>query len=235
MLDLDPSNYIFEFHILPDPTEREIVKHIMIPFLAQLVLGFIAALEVTRGILWFVLGVTILLQTTTNGLLTMLSYRSGTHTFRAYQQLEILVKFNESTIGYLVALGIFVGHVITVVLLWLTIHGYSKTPSFFIYVLQPLSAFFIIFIIILSMKQVVAIAELSNEILCNWRAGCVKRESVNGTFELTTNKYIRRKARSCQLVAVTIGKIKVIEKGFQIDWLSLLMDDLANAVLLIEP
>jgi len=232
MLDLDQWHYVFEAHILPDPTQREIVKHILVPFALRVFACVVAAFEVIRSLLFFFIYVT---PDNYQRLLVVSSHRSQTHTFTAYEQYQLMSQMAENLTGMLSALWLSVGHISTVVLLWLTVCGYAKTQYFLLYATYPLMASWIIAFCVLGMERVVALFEVSNETVGNWRAGCVVRESGNGTFELRINKGIRRKARSLKPVGLTVGKMKIVKKGFEIDWLSLLMDHLTNAVLLIKP
>jgi len=235
ILEFDPLNYIFEAHILPDPTEREIVKHIIIPFALRLFVAVVVVFEGTRSLFFFFVVWVTLLETTTNGLFIVSKQHTMTHIFPAYQQYQLMNQMAESLTGFVAALWLAVGHVSTVVLLWLTVYGYSKTSYILLYVSYPLIALCIMATGVIAMKHFVAVFELSNETVCNWRAGCVVRVSRNGTFELRINKSIRKTAKSLKPVGFTVGKMKVIKKEFQMDWLSLLVDHLTNAVLLIKP
>jgi len=235
VLDLDPFNYIFEARILPDPTEREIMKHIMLPFSLRLFVSAIAVFEGTKNFLFLCIVMVTLLQTTTGGLFIVSSQHTATHIFPAYQQYQLINQMTEGLIGFVAALWLAVAHVSLVILLWLTVYGYSKTRYFLLYVSYPVTAAFVITISVFAMQHAVAIFELSNETVCNWRAGSVVRIPRDETFELSIIKSIRSQAKSLKPCGIKVGKMKVQKKGFQVDWLSLLMDHLTNAVLLMKP
>ncbi|CAL8130741.1 unnamed protein product [Orchesella dallaii] len=83
----------------------------------------------------------------------------------------------------------------------------------------------------------IEIFKRSDELVKMWKIGCISRIQTvaieYGTYVLKICPEIRRMGRVQRPIAVTIGEMRIIRNGFQIEYLSLLMDNFANAVLLI--
>jgi len=100
--------------------------------------------------------------------------------------------------------------------------------------MYPTVLFVAIAFTITMFQQSVAIFEISSELVCFWRARVISRVSGKGTYDLRIDPGICRVGKSLLPFGLTIGQMKVIQRGFQIKYLSLLIDNLTNAVLLFQ-
>ncbi|CAL8146244.1 unnamed protein product [Orchesella dallaii] len=234
LVNMDPINYIFE-EFLPEPMQREAVDHILIPLLIRLAIISPLMFEGTRTMLNSCNMLVSYVHAITNGLRMLGKIRRPEEFIPRYRQIQLLTMLNSGAAGFLGALLIGVGQAATTALLWMTINGYELAPTLLLYVVFPIVAFVVICFTILMFEQSVAIFELSNELVVKyWRIGCVERVSGDGKPELLIDKGIMRVAKSLKPFAMTLGPIRPIKRGFEMEYLDLLMNNLTNALLLID-
>ncbi|CAL8130829.1 unnamed protein product [Orchesella dallaii] len=233
VLNLDQFDYVIE-DILPEPMERETVEHILIPFFVRFVLVFSIGLEGLRTLsMSFTLTATYV-YVITHGLRILGKITSPTQFFFRYTQIRMANLMIRGTLGYISALFIAAGQVSTVVLLWMTVNGYDHAPSFILFLMFPVLALIVMAFTIIMFQQSIAIFERSHELVENWKIGCTSRTSGKGTYELKINREIKKVGIAQRPIVMTIGGLRVIKRGFQIEYLSLLMDNFTNAVLVIK-
>ncbi|CAL8085283.1 unnamed protein product [Orchesella dallaii] len=239
IFNLDHFTYIFD-DILPDPTVRESLNHIIIPFLIRFIVVLILVKEGFRSLTHsFILAATYVHEISKGlRILTKLtSTSSSTSTFFVfYAQISMANGAIRKTLGYLTALYIVCGQFTTVVLLWMTVNGYEHVESLIVFLMFPVVAVIGIAFTIIMFEQAITIFERSNELVAMWKIGCVSRTPVNklGTYELKIRTEVKRVARAQRAIAMTVGGLRIIQRGFQIEYLNLLMDNFTNAMLLIK-
>ncbi|CAL8146256.1 unnamed protein product [Orchesella dallaii] len=233
IFNIDQFNYVFE-EFLPSPMERETVDHILIPMLARVSLIGVQMFEGSRTLVNSFNLMACYVYSVTCGLRILGKIRNAKEFIPRYRQIQMLCMLNKGPAGFMGALLICVGQVATTVLLWMTINGYELVPTVLMYVLFPVGALGAICFTIIMFEQSIAIYELTDGLVVKtWRIGCVTRLIVDERRELLISREIKRVARSLKPFAMTVGPIRPIKKGFQIEYLDLLMSNLTNALLLI--
>jgi len=232
IFELDATHYLSETVILPDPKQRDILPHIVLPFILRFLLNTIATFEAVRTILFTLVNAGFFVQSVTTGLRFL--QKAEKRQFHFYNQLSIICKMLHKSNATITGLFITVGQIETVVCLWCTINGYGNVPSLLMYMLFPIIAMFLIAYTIIMFEDSVGIFEISKDLTVKtWGIGCAKRSKSN-CVELKIDREVKRIGRSLRPIPFTIGLLLMIEKGFQIRYLDLLMSNLVNALLLFR-
>ncbi|CAL8146253.1 unnamed protein product [Orchesella dallaii] len=234
LFNMDPIHYVLE-EILPEPMQREAVDHILIPLLIRLAIISPLLFEGFRTLINSFNLLATYVHAVTHGLRILGKIRRSEEFIPRYRQIQLLSMLNSGAAGFLGALLIGVGQAATTALLWMTINGYELAPTLLMYAMFPGVTFVVICFTIVMFEQSVSMFELSNELVVKyWRIGCVERVIGNGKPELLFDWGIMRVAKSLKPFSMTLGPIRPIKRGFEMEYLDLLMNNLTNALLLID-
>jgi len=229
------THYFFETAILPDPTQREILPHIILPWIVRLLLCGIVLFEGVRTILFHFIIASLYIESIANGMGSLINSDNFRCCIKRYNQLQIILTTLLRSTSIVAGAFLILGQVGIVSLLWVTINGYGHTPSMLVYGMFPILAIFVVFNAIFVFKKAVDISEISNELTRNrWAIGCVARtKNARGmTFIMKIHRSLKRTGKGLRPVAMAVEYLVVLDKQFEVWYFSLLIDNLTNAVIL---
>lgn len=240
LLELDQLDYIFE-DFLPHPTIRELLPHIVVPFLIRCVLTSLIIFEGSRAIIFGFLFLAASTKSATAGFLIMAKVNipqsevGKDKFFLWFEQLRMINAMGRVTSGLLAGIFTSCGQVSTVILLWITINGGAYSNPVLTYGLCPFIAINVVAFTIVMLQEAIAFCELSRELVSDWRIGVISRQKdeQSNCFKLAMDPEVRRRGRGQRSVKFQVFGTITLQKGFEITYLSVLMDNLTNAVLLI--
>lgn len=224
---LDPFYFIIEDLILPHPYYRSLAMIVMAPCI-RFILGYLCVIEFARfaTIVVTIIVVTVFVILSIAKKLRCVFYQEC---YLLYLQLRLILGAVQLVTRVLVFGLVFGSQFATVLLLWLVFKCYGYI-SIYIYSVAVLLAVYFISLVSLLLPTIAKVRSESRGLI---------RSKLNLHF--STNPQRKRKYyyyslwRSQQSVYLSCGNFFVLQKGVTMTYLKELINNLVNAVILIDP
>lgn len=228
LMDLDPAYFMQEI-LLPSPYERRF-KTIVLLFFIRWSLFSVVVLEFSRFLFnnfIFLIAPLFTLIKCVNQLIhnAQISERS---TLKLYMHLRIILKIGDRFIRQIVALLLTFGQVVITVSFWM-VHKCSHILPISITIVACFSFVVFTLAVAIMLPSAVKITENSHKFV-------MRKMAIHHTFNRYNPKYYYCvKWKSKRLLAVRCGEQFVLNRNAELGYYEILITNMTNAILLINP
>lgn len=228
MSELDPFYSVFEL-ILPSRYERSIPVIVVVPII-RLFFSFICVFEFVRFIstlIFLCITVIFTIVTCLRQLMLESSYPEVC-LIHLYTQLQIILKTGDYFIRYVLMLLMVSAQVLIVTMWWTILKCWHQLPIYFTFVCGVVTSFTTLTVMIL-LPRGVEISNASQKFIENQKA-------IHHTFDRNNkNRYYFLRWYSQRMLPIRFGVQFTLSEDIPNNYLSVLMTNLTNSILLINP
>lgn len=228
LLELDPFNHVFEL-ILPSPYERNLQVIVIVP-LIRILLCTVCYFEYVRfGFL--LIFFSLCSACTALNYLNKLTFQNRSFqnvTLRLYNQLRIILKVSEYFLCNVVLLLMFCSQVLLTSIWWICIVCWEFLPglvSFSVFLL----AFLCTSILILLLPRAVEISDVSEQLVKT------KKAMYHTYHKLGKSRCQYLQWLAQQILPIRCSFLFLVNKNTPMDYYTVLISNLTNAILLVNP
>lgn len=228
LCNLDPSYYVLEL-ILPSPFSRNL-SIIILTYLLRLFLTILWVFEFQRFATIFLFLTISCAHTMARCTkeITSPSQNSERSILRYYTILRLFIISSDDFLRNAVALMLICGQVFITITWWIVLKCWTILPTY-ITLIFFLSAVALVALFTILLPQVVQIYETSLKFII------FKRSTYHTYNRYSKNYYYFLKWRSQCMLSIRFGVQFTVNKDTPINYLAVLMTNLTNSVLLINP
>jgi len=232
---LDPFYYVLEGYILPHPYHRTTFSIIVTP-IVRFFLAFICVMEFARFallcLLWFTLAqlVSFFFLRHIRGMATD-SLAASEHVHKMYIALRLVFGTFYQKLKFVLSCSLFCLHAATVVIIWLPLKCWGLVPNF---VLLLMVLFALVALeISLMLLPVSAIIHNESRALVNAKRDRYLYYYTNYSQKIKHLEHIKWRAQP--YIGIPCGNLFVFKRSSTKNYFLKLVDNLTNALLLIDP
>ncbi|CAL8098119.1 unnamed protein product [Orchesella dallaii] len=227
---LDQVSYTVELFLPENEENRKLVQHIILPFLFRLVVCGLVVWEGCRQLSLDLILLSTFVKTVTHCLQIISRIQNKHQAYLTYRHLLLTCNANE-TASKITFLALSSGQVACVTLFCITVTYFKLSPSP-ILLIFPVFGVMSLLLMLVTLPPAIAMYETSNDILSNWKLGVFSREKQENSIVLNLDRSLRRDAVALRHVKMSVGPVMVMKRGYEREYLSVLLDNCMSALLL---